>query len=256
MMPDSFALYVNMLDEVAAALVRGDWRTAAIGLSEGGAAGDHPDLGDVVFSLGCIGRNLKFQSVEAEVQAAWYQVEAAARRLNVTVRTRIGDEPALDRGGGVPHLRWTTIRLVVRELADLAALRLIFEGLPRGRRELVYAYVEHLTWIEFEPFTVHVHPSDRRLTGLGDDAYKRWRVGNRQDICARATHLRQFADIRSGSVNERTWNRMGGYPCVREQALRVLASESVTRGRTDLPVRLGRQRAWKYACDWLGDIDG
>jgi hypothetical protein len=141
----------------------------------------------------------------------------------------------------------------MREQADLEALRLIFEDLPRGRRELIYAAVEHLTLIEFDPFTVRVHPEDQQLTDLDDDAYRRWRTGNRQDICTRASHLRQFADVRSGSVNVRAWHRMGGYPSVREHALRILASEPVTRGRQDFPLRLGRLRAWSYARDWLGD---
>ena len=118
---------------------------------------------------------------------------------------------------------------------------------------MIYATDEHLTLIEFDPFTVRLHPRDRELTGLDDDAYRRWRAGNRHDICVRASHLRQFANVRNVSVNERAWNRMGGYPGVREHALRVLASEPVTRGRQDFPVRLGRLRAWNYAREWLGD---
>jgi len=207
MMPDSFAFYVDLLAEVAVALERGDWRAATLGLHDGGAAGDHPELADVVFGLRCVARNLKFQSVVADVQAAWYQVDAAARRLGITDRTKLEDEPAVDRDSGLSHLRWATCRLVMRELADLAALRLLFEGLRRGRQELVHAFVEYFTFVEFDPWTVRVHPRDRELTGLDDDAYARWRVGNRLDTCARATHLRQFADFRSGSVNERSTRR-------------------------------------------------
>jgi hypothetical protein len=246
-MPDSFAFCVDLLAGVAVALERGDWRAATLGLFEGGAAGDHPELGDMVFGLRCVARNLRFQSVEADAQAAWYQVEAAGRRLGMTARTKLGDEPATDRESGLSHLRWATVRLVMREQADLTALRLIFDGLRPGRRELVYAFVEYLTFVEFDPWTVRVHPRDRELTGLDDDAYARWRVANRRDTCARATNLRQFADIRSGSVNERTWHRVGGYPFAREHALCVLASEPETRGRRDFPVRLGRLRAWSYA---------
>jgi hypothetical protein len=253
MMPDSFARYVALLDGVAVALDRGDWRTATLGLFEGGAAGVHAELVDVVFCLRCVNRDLTFQSVAADVQAAWYQVEAAVRKLGIDPKSKLGAEPARHLHDGLTHLRWATTRLVMREYADLAALRLIFQELPRGRSELVYGAVEHLTLIEFDPFTVRVHPQDRELTSLDDEAYRRWRAGNRLDICARASQLRQFADVRNGSVNERAWHRMGGYPHVRELALRVLADEPVTRGRPELPVRLGRLRAWGYARDWLGD---
>jgi hypothetical protein len=253
MMPDSFARCVSPLDGVAVALDRGDWRTATIGLFEGGAAGAHPELVDVVCCLRCISRGIKFQSVEANVQAAWCQVEAAVRKLDIDPQAKLGAEPARHLHDGLTHLRWATTRLVMREHADLAALRLIFEGLPRGRRELVYGALDHLTLIEFDPFTVCVHPQDRELTGLDDEAYRRWRAGNRLDICARASQLRQFASVRNGSVNDRAWHRAGGYPRVRELALRVLANEPVTRGRPEFPVRLGRLRAWHYARDWLED---
>src|SRR5262245_43672544 len=89
MMPDSFALYVSLLDGVAVALERGDWRTAHIGLFEGGAAGVHPELGDLVFGLRCITRNLWFQSVEANVQSAWYQLDGAARKLGIDVQSKL-----------------------------------------------------------------------------------------------------------------------------------------------------------------------
>lgn len=179
-MPDSFAFSVDLLSGVAVALERGDWRTATLSMGEGGAAGDHPDLGDVVFGLRCVSRDLRLQSLEADVEAAWHHVDAAARCLNATVGTKLGAEPAPGRSEGLPHLRWQAVRLVVRELADLAALRLIFERLRRSRPELVHAFVEHLTFVEFGPWTVRVHPLDRKLTGL--DGYARWR--RRPPVCA------------------------------------------------------------------------
>jgi hypothetical protein len=251
MMPERGRPQVDVLDDVAVALYRGDWRTATLTLSGGGDMGGRPELVELMFCLRCVARSMRFQAVLADVEAAAHQLDAAAGKLGRNHRAQLGAEPP--RRLRVAHLRWTTTRLVQREQADLDALRLIFEELPRGRRELVYACVEHLTMVEFDPFTVRVHQLDRELTGLDDDAYARWRVGNRRDICARATRLRHFADVRSGSVNERTWQRVGGYPCLREHALRVLAGEPVTRGRTDLPVRLGRRRAWGYAQEWARD---
>jgi hypothetical protein len=117
----------------------------------------------------------------------------------------------------------------------------------------VYAGVEHLTWVEFDPWTMQVHEDDRTLVGINDDPGERVLVANRRDMCARATRLRQFARARNGSVSEKAWQRMGGYPAVRQEALRVLAGEPVSRGRRDVPVRLGRLRAWEYACQWVLD---
>lgn len=250
-MPDSYVPHADLLGRVAVALDRGDWRTAMLQLSQGGDMGSYRELVDLVFCLRCVARSMRFQSALADVEAARHQLDAAARKLGEGPPVQLGVEPPPRLW--LTHLRWATARLVLREQADLTAVRLVFEGLRRGRQELVHACVEHLTFVEFDPWTVQVHDLDRELTELDDDAYARWRTGNRHDMCVRATALRQLADVRGGSVTERTWHRMGGYACVREQALRVLADEPLTRGRPDLPVRLGRQRAWAYARDWTMD---
>lgn len=213
--------------------------------------GARPELVAVVFCLRCVVEGMRLQSLSGDVEAASRQVDRALETVHRYREARLVSEPP--RGLRVARLLWTTAQLVQRERDDLDALRRIFEDIPRGRRELIYACVEHLAWIEFDPWTVAVHPRDRELTGLDDEAYARLRVGNRRDICTRATSLRQFADVRSGSVNERTWQRLGGYAGVRELALRVLAEEPATRGRADLPVRRGRQRAWDYAQVWIQD---
>ena len=136
---------------------------------------------------------------------------------------------------------------------DVEAVRAIFEDLRRGTPELVYACVEYLTWVEFDPFTARLHPRDQELLGLDDDAYARFRTGNPLDISTRATNLRHLAAARDGDVTKRTWYRLGGYPALREAALLVLAGEPVTRGRADWPIRLGRRRAVEYAQCLAGD---
>lgn len=230
------------------ALFRGDWRSAKLRLGAAGDMGEQRELVMIVFWLRCIARSQMFQSVYGNVEGAWNQLSAVP-----TAGGHPGAEPAPTQL--IAHLTWQVHRLVEREVADLEALRRIFASLPRGRRELVYAVVEYLTWIEFDPFTVRIHPRDRELTGLVDDedAYLRLRNGNRKDTCARASQLRQFADNHAGSVTERTWQRVGGYPHLRECALQALAQEPLTRGRSDLPVRLGRLRAVEYARVWAGD---
>ncbi|MGH3613971.1 MAG: hypothetical protein ACRDRK_15550 [Pseudonocardia sp.] len=246
MTPEHPEPQIELLITVAAVLLRGDWRTAKLQLATGGDMAESPELVVIAFCLRCVTRAMHCQCVLADVEAASNQLDAAAARLGPA-----SSEPARHRR--VAHLRWTTSLLVQRERADLGALRRIVERLSRGQRELVYAVVEHMTWIEFDPWTVRIHPEDRELTGLDGGAYARYRSGNRLDICVRATNLRQFGNAWTGSVTERTWHRMDGYPAIRERALRVLAEEPHTRGGADLPVRLGRLRAWSYARDWFRD---
>ena len=240
------------LEGVVDVLLRGDWRTAMEELRRGGDAEGQRALVDVMFCLRRVANCQWLQCASGDVHAALRELDRATGML-----VRLGASPA--RGGRLlvtaepacgnqlQHLVWATTRLVVRERADLDALRLVFGDITRGGRELVYACAEHLTWVEFDPFTVRVHDHDQELLGLDDAAYRRFRTANPQDISARATKLRHFAAVRRGSVTAQTWHRIGGYGGVREAALMVLAGEKLTRGRTDLPVRLGRVRAVQYA---------
>lgn len=251
-MPNPERTHLDLLAGVTRALENGDWRAATLELSHGGHADGRRDLVNLIVALRCVARNMRFQCALGDVEAAQHQLATAARVLVGQDRLpHLAREPAATRR--LAHLTWAVQRLIHREQADLDRIRLIFVDLRRGRPEVINAGVEHLTWIEFDPWTVRVHPQDRSLLDLDEDAYRRFRTGNRHDMCVRATRLRQFADTRRGSVNEKDWQRMGGYPHVREAALRVLAHEPLTRGRADFPVRLGRRRAWEYACRWAAD---
>ncbi len=142
----------------------------------------HRGLIDLAFCLARVVRNLQLQSVLGDVEAALEQLDAAAARLRKGGPLPLGSEPPPHLR--ITHLRWTTTRLVQRELADLMALRLLVEELRRGIQELVCACVEYLTLVEFDPWTVLAHRRlDRELTGLKPAPYARWRSGNRLDIC-------------------------------------------------------------------------
>ena len=240
------------LEGVVDTLFRGDWRLATEELRRGGdAQGD----GDLIRLMTCLRRIADSQ----RLQCAFGDGRAALRELDGVTETLVRLGAPTAQGGGlristepprdlpVRHLLWATTRLVVRERADIMALRLIVGDISKGGRELIYACAEHLTWVEFDPWTVRVHEHDQELLGLDDAAYLRFRIANPRDISARATNLRHLADVRKGSVASRTWHRMGGYAAVRHGALLVLAGEKLTRGRGDLPVRLGRVRAVQYA---------
>ena len=238
------------LGAVVVALERGDWRSALLLLSETGI--DAPGWVNVQHCLKLVAYSMRLQCGTADVMVATQYLDSAKRALTGAIggQWRAGEPSRYDHRA---HLVWRVARLIQREEADLATLRITYRDLPRGRAELIFAFVEHLTWVEFDPYTVRVHPNDRELLGLPDDDYERLRVGNRRDLVARATRLRNFADARSGSVSEKVWNRMGGYSRVREEALRVLAAEPLSRGRHDTPVRMGRRRAWEYAQVWFND---
>lgn len=247
--------YLDTLDGAIAALERGDWRTAWIDLFRGDPTGGRRELVDLTVCLRCVTRSMRFQCAVGDVRAASEQLDTGMRKLRSTGHPlRLGPEPP--RTWRQAHLLWATVRLLLREKADLDAVRRVFEQLPRGRQELVRACVEHLVWVEFDPWTVRVHPEDRTLLGIDEVAYERFRSVNRRDMCARATKLRQFADVREGSASVKSWQRMGGYAPVREAALRVLARESVSHGPVGAPVRLGRLRACAYAVQWLHDTSG
>src|SRR5947209_2038602 len=77
--------------------------------------------------------------------------------------------------------------------------------------------------------------------------YARFRPASRTDLCARATRLRQFAKVRSGSLSEKAWLRIGGENGLEAAALAVLADEPLARAEYVLPVRRGRLRAWQFA---------
>ena len=240
------------LERVVDLLARGDWRSAKEDLRRGGDAGGQRAVVDVMACLRRVANCQWLQCSSGDVEAALRELERAvpvllrlgARRAGAG-RLVVPAEPAHDRD--LPHLVWSTTRLVAREHADLEDLRLVFGDISRGARELVYAAAEHLTWVEFDPWTVRVHEHDQELLGLDDEAYARFRTLNPRDISARATNLRHLAAVRKGTVASRTWHRMGGYGAVREAALLVLVGDKRARDRTELPVRLGRLRAVEYA---------
>ena len=91
------------------------------------------------------------------------------------------------------------------------------------------------------------------VPGLDAAVFDRFRKFDHRVICARATRLRNFAGA-DGSVDKGAWRRIGGHPCVREAALRVLAARPVTRRQSGYPVRLGLERASAYARRWAEDI--
>jgi hypothetical protein len=241
----------------------GDWRTATLVLSGGDLIDGRSDVQALTVNLRAVARSMQVQCATGDVEMAYSTLEAAADRLAVAKdlvpaedgrlpRPALGPRPQWPRR--LDHLGWWTTALVLRELADLDALRKIIVDLGRGRAELILACIEYFTWVAFDPWTVSADPRDKALLGLDAAALARFGTANRLDMCARATKLRQFGTARGGTVTTKAWKVMGGYPPLRAAALRALAEEPMTRGLAGVPARLGRVRAWEHARRWLDDI--
>lgn len=239
---------------LAEAVERGDWRTVRSWPAAGVDLRGHREAVHLALCLRLIAASMQKQSVGLVSAAGDLLDEAARVYVAVNGRRQPGREP--HPGRSVEYAAWRIGAVLERERAELAALYRMCLELRRGQQELVAAYVEHLIWVEFDPFSVRPHPDDTDGLGLDPQALERFGVVNRNDLCHRATDLRRFADERTGTVSPRTWQRMGGYRVVRAAALTQLAGEPLARGRTSTPTRprLGRRRAWEHARTWVADI--
>ncbi|GAB6900614.1 hypothetical protein JCM9957A_37040 [Kineosporia succinea] len=235
------------------ALERGDWRTV-LGPRSPLSGGDRTIL-HLTHCLRLVADAMRLQTLGQAVAAQARLNEAVPPFVAANGRRAIGPEP---RPGRVAeHLLWRTGRVLEREHDELAALRRAGGALAKGQPELVCACVEHLTWVEFDPFSVRPGPDEARRLGLDDPAaLERFGSGNRIDLCDRASDLRQLAGVWTGPVSGRTWQRAGGYRVLRAEALTLLADEPPSRASSlPVPPRLGRLRAWEYARQWSRDSD-
>jgi hypothetical protein len=241
----------DLLLPFAQALVLGDWRTALRRLFDGRALGGSREVADLARALRYVALSMRAQCAASDVVLAERHLDRAARLLwpPAAVATGMRDAPP-----HVAQLRNTTTLLVARERAELEAIRRIFVDARKGQPELVHAYVEFMTWVSMDPFTVRPPADDQVLLGMEAPKYARFRPASSVDLCARATRLRQFAALRSGSLSGKTWLRIGGENGLETAALAVLADEPLARARYRLPVRRGRLRAWQYARDVAQDL--
>src|SRR5207342_1030281 len=102
----------------------------------------------------------------------------------------------------------------------------------------VEACIEHLLWVDLDPFApAHLPLPDRSRTSL----------------CRRGSRLRQFADPTACDISQSVWRDVGAFPGLCAEALDRLADRRApapwcdAEGVDDLPVRRGRRRAWEYA---------
>jgi hypothetical protein len=212
--------------------------------------------------LRMVARSMQLQA-QGRVQEAWDQLGTAADLLPAARRrpTPPGDvaRAALRpprRGASVDEeLGRRITRLVWREQFELTDLRSRFApGRLRARDELVEGCIEHLCWIEYDPFVfAPLTPGD----AAWDDGTSVAR--ERSVLCLRSTRLRQFADPAEGPVSKSVWIDIGSYRGLCAEAFDRLADRPVpapwcgTPDASGLKVRLGRLRAWEHARQWRAD---
>ena len=255
----------RLLDALRA-LEGGDWRRVLRDVEAmSGTAHDGIRLRSTVL-LNLVAHSMRLQA-QGRPLDAWDRLDEAASLLPPGHRrpdTAEGGSlalltPAPPRVAPVEQeLAWRSARLVWREQHELAELRHKFgNDATRPRDELVEAFIEHLSWVEFDPWTYRtVPPSPAWADGPTVEDF-------RSTLCMRADLLREFANPAARvSVSKAAWQDIGGYRGLRAAALAELARRaaptpgSVTGRATDIPVRRGRARAWEYARRGRGELVG
>lgn len=252
------------LQTMTDALELGHWRAilhpGAACPGEGVAGDKGPVLWAVVLRM--VARSMQLQA-QGRVQEAWDQLGKAADLLPAARRrpTSPGDvaraalRPPRTGASADEELTRRIARLVWREQFELAELRTRFApGLQRARDELVEGCIEHLCWVEFDPFVfAYVAPG----AAAWDDGTSVAR--ERSVLCLRSTRLRQFADPTQGALSKSVWIDIGAYRGLCAEAFDRLADRPApapwcgTADASGLRVRLGQQRAWEHARRWRAD---
>lgn len=241
------------------AIERGNWRYILYAMEALDAYGE---VTAFYILLQAVAMSMRLQAL-GHVTEAWQQLGIAARLLpramcrlssdGATHKAVLRNKPTA--GPGIWVLTWRVTLVIWREQAELDALRMLLVKHHDDLREeprnvLIDAMIEWMRWVEFDPWTSALHRLDN-LTSIGS---------SRAEFCARATHLRQFADPTEGDLSTTVWVNLGGYRGLRDAALRRLAASDLVPWASanpliqDIPVRLGRRRAWEHAIEWLGDL--
>ena len=247
-------LLLGVLDHLEA----GDWRAVLRpgGLTARRVAGP----GHLVrfgSALTLVALSMQMQA-QGNVQEASNRVDDAAEFLPAQLRWV--DETGAVRPALVPNLpddapvderlvRRLT-RLCWREKAELEYLRdTLAPEATTARDELAEAMIQHWVWVQFD-----------RTTFLRDGRpVSTWNDGvsvecSRTALCTRASKLRHFANPRRGcAVSQSPWRDVGALRGLYGTALARFGGHNAaapwcgTPGTSDLPVRLGRLRAWQHA---------
>jgi len=214
------------------------------------------------FAVGLVAKSMFFQAV-GNVTQAWTTLQSAAARLPPRLVRRdpedhdvLIDTPRSAPGQGTEQdLTWRLCSVAWREQSELLALRRRFRDPNSRRDELIEACIEHLTWVECDPWTWQAPTQETAALEARLQLPPNFGLPGRRDLIHRASDLRQFANPRAGMVSESVWKDIGGYRRLKALAVRRMAQRPVEpwlrfdARDTDpqVPVRAGRAVAWDQA---------
>jgi hypothetical protein len=241
------------------ALEVGDCRTA-LGLCNDDMAAEDPRIAQLAVLIRTTAGGIRALA-EGDVASAVRQFSDAAAILPpaLTHPDRYGrpvanlvPEPL---GDMYPIAAWTwrSARILWREQHLNAYLLRRLTSASSARDHLVEACIQFMCEVEFMPFAWY-----RPTRGITYDDPPV--TATRGELCRRASNLRKLGQPRKGDISQSVWQDVRGYRGLRTEALFRLADGLLTPLaskdiRADVPLRIGHQRASKYAMQWKEDID-
>lgn len=261
-------------DRPLAALERGDWRGAyalVAALSRGPRRDDSSQgAADLLACVRMIARSMLMHT-HGQVAESWSALAQAAgscrpAQPGITQLTPASPAALFVLPTPTANRHWGRLALIGRReeemirsqrdrllkamhTADLDA-RDHREPLKAQQLALIEAVIDHLSWVEWDPFTWQapvacekIPPSlDLTRGGIGD-------LG-RNYLLRRATVLYQSVFPREGGIGRTVWDQMGGYRQVRGRALGELNERGPDVEPVGVPYRIGYARTLQDAALW------
>ena len=257
----------RVLRDVVAALEVGSWRSVLRPPEFAGCvmAGPKP-LVRWAIALRLVARSMQLQA-QGRVHDAWDRLGEAAGLLPPQLRRRTASadtveavlRPPPQRGESADvELVLRVARLIWREQFELRDLRQRFAGgKMKPRDELVEAYIQYLSWVDFDPSTFYRSSASESLWDDGTQLDR-----SRAVICLFGTEIRWFANpMQKIRLSQAPWQDINGLRGLAAEALDRLADRPVPApwcgvdGTSGLVVRRGRLRAWQHARQRRDDLD-
>jgi hypothetical protein len=266
MWPPREALPADIPGWMAAALdglVAGDWREAYEVVRRVTLAGGNPAVRETV-AIRLLARAMQLRAY-GDVDGSWTTLLSVAGVFPAAKRDRGADHdhifvvPAPDEQNAwswlmrIAYRQEHEARIQRQRLMDVWNQEVMEArrdpGSSSRRAALVAACIEHLSWVERDPWTwgprieeERQADAELRRKGLPTSQSFGCEIG-REYFLRRATILYHSIAPRDVGVSRRPWDALRGYRGLREQALRVLADRGEENGDCGIPCRIGHLEA-------------
>jgi hypothetical protein len=145
---------------------------------------------------------------------------------------------------------WTLlIHIGRREEAEIRDQReriISADGRTAKQQAVVEAWVDHLTWVEFDPWT-WLRPIRSELLPHDRVTFEHFGETGRDYLVRRAKVAFQFAHAGNGQVTRRVWDGMDGFRATKRLALRQLAESPLPPVTGPVELRKGYTLAVAFA---------